>query len=343
MKIRTIDPSIYPDWNDFIKTNFDPDIFHSKEWCRVLKSTYNFTPHYFLALNDSQPAAIIPLMEIRSIIKGKRAVCLPFSDFCHPLRISDFDLELARKEIINFGYIKKWRYIEFRSFPFTKNIYPFELYYTHDIDLTLSVNKLWNNLKDNNRRNLKKARRLGLNVRFENSWQSLKEFYKLQVITRKRHGLPPQPFKFFANIYKTIISQDLGVIASVYYQEKMIAASIFLNFNGKVIFKYGASDHVYHQLRPNNLIMWESINWHRSKGYYVLNLGRSSPDDSGLLAYKRLWGARESIINYYRFSFAQNGYVKYSTNQFLKITRLMALLPKNFLVFLGKILYKYSG
>lgn len=343
MIIKIVDPTTCPEWNDTILKHFDPDIFHSTEWCQVLKKTYYFTPVYFLAFENNLPLALIPMMEISSILNRKRAVCLPFSDYCHPLFKQEDSLSTLIDKLINYGRNNRWKYVELRSPRFDKIRTPSEFYYTHDIDLNKTSSELWTRLKDNNRRNIKKAARIGLKITFEKSWQSLREFYKLQVITRKRHGLPPQPFKFFASIYEEILSRDLGVIASAYYQEKMIAASIFFNFNGKALFKYGASDHVYHQLRPNNLIMWEAINWHRSLGCRVLNLGRSSPDDSGLLAYKKLWGAREGIINYYRFSFAQNGYVTCSTHRLLPITRLLALLPKNFLVFLGRILYKYSA
>ncbi|MCM8781691.1 MAG: GNAT family N-acetyltransferase [Candidatus Omnitrophica bacterium] len=341
METKILDPTTYSDWNNFIKDNFDPDIFHSAEWCRVLRAAYNFIPRYFLFINNTQPVAIFPLMELCSIITGQRAISLPFSDFCHPLTKSDSILELMKREIIDYGHNKHWRYVEFRSSHFSKNIAPYKLYYTHDIDLTTSLSELWAALKDNNKRNIKKAMRLGLKVRFEKNWQSLKEFYKLQVITRKRHGLPPQPFKFFTSIYKEILSRDLGIIASVYYKEKMIAASIFFNFNRKALFKYGASDHRYHQLRPNNLIMWEAINWHKSLECFTLNLGRSSPDDSGLLAYKRLWGVKESILYYYRFSFAKNNYVRSPADKIVPVTALLAFLPKSLLVFLGKYFYRH--
>jgi len=57
MDIRIVDPCLYPQWNELIRDNFDPDIFHSAEWCQVLKSAYKFKPAYFLATENEQPAA----------------------------------------------------------------------------------------------------------------------------------------------------------------------------------------------------------------------------------------------------------------------------------------------
>ncbi len=342
MNLNFIDPSLYPNWNKFILDNFDPDVFHSAEWCLVLKATYNFFPNYFLFLNNDKPLAVIPLMEIRSFLTGNRAVGLPFTDHCNPLKTSDLDLQPLSKEIFYYGNEKKWKYIEFRSSFFNAHQPPYETYYTHDIDLTMSSSELWARLKNSNRRNIKKAIRLGLKVQFEKSTQCLKDFYRLQVITRKRHGLPPQPFRFYKNIFENLILKDLGIIASVYYKNRMIATSIFFNFNHKAIFKYGASDHIYHPLRPNNLVMWETINWYRENNCHLLNLGRTDTGDKGLLEYKRSWGGEESELNYFRFSCNQNKYITSPYNKYDSILSLIgSCTPVPLLKLIGKVFYRH--
>lgn len=342
MEIKIIDPTLYPNWNKLISDNFDPDVFHSAEWCFVLKSTYNFFPNYFLFLNNDQPLAVIPLMEIRSFLTGKRAVGLPFTDFCNLLKSENFELPPLLKEIIKYGNDKKWKYIDYRSLLFDEQRLPYKTYFTHDIDLTLSPGELWARLKSNNKRNIKKAMRLDLKIQFGKSRQDLENFYRLQVITRKRHGLPVQPFKFYKNIFENIILKNLGIIASVYYKNRMIAASIYFNFNHKAIFKYGASNHIFHQLRPNNLIMWEAINWHREKNCYLLNLGRTDRGDKGLLEYKRSWGGRESELNYFRFSCQKNKYIISPDNKYDSILSLTGkCTPIPMLRLLGKLLYRH--
>ncbi|MCX7974661.1 MAG: peptidoglycan bridge formation glycyltransferase FemA/FemB family protein [Candidatus Aminicenantes bacterium] len=341
MEIKIIDPSRYYKWNTFIINNFDPDVFHSSEWCLVLKSTYNFLPNYFLFSKDDQPLAVIPLMEIQGFIIGSRAVGLPFTDYCNPLKVNNLEILSLRKDIINYGQNKKWNYVEFRTSLFAECQPPYETYYTHDIDLTISSNKLWTRLKSNNKRNIKKAIKLGLRIQFEKSTRALEDFYRLQVITRKRHGLPPQPFKFFKNVFENIILKKLGIIACTYYKNKMIAASIFFNFNHKAVFKYGASDHLFHQLRPNNLIMWEAINWHRENGCQLLNLGRTHKEDKGLLEYKRSWGGNESELRYFRFLFNKNRYIRSPLiNYNLIFSSIGKCLPLPLLKLIGKHCYR---
>jgi FemAB family. len=146
-------------------------------------------------------------------------------------------------------------------------------------------------------------------IKFETSLEALKEFYRLQVITRKRHGLPPQPFKFFKAIYENIIAKNLGVIVSAYCSDKIVASAIYFNFNKEAIFKFGASDEKYHHLRPNNLVMWEAIVWHKDKGCHNLNLGRTEQKNEGLLNYKRLWGGKEQLLKYHRYDTTKNSFI----------------------------------
>ena len=49
----------------------------------------------------------------------------------------------------------------------------------------------------------------GLEVALEmticESFESIKDFYRLNCLTRRMHGLPPQPFSFFKKIHEHII------------------------------------------------------------------------------------------------------------------------------------------
>ena len=118
----------------------------------------------------------------------------------------------------------------------------------------------------------------------QNTLESVKEFYKLQCITRKIHGLPPQPLYFFKKIYEHIISQKKGFVALATHNNNVIAGAVFFQFGHKAIFKYGASNPRYLYLRPNNLVMWEAIKWHCQNGIKTFDFGRTELKHKGLAA-----------------------------------------------------------
>ncbi len=343
MIIKITDPTEQKNWDNLIAVRFNGDIFHSSAWARVLKETYHFSPVYLMLIDNSKPGAIIPIFEIKSILTGNRGVSIPFTDFCNFLAADEYNLSSLITYALNYGRERNWRYLEFRSLNFPQKAPPFYFFYTHEIDLTSSPARLWSSLKDANRRNIKKAVREGLKIKFEDSLSALNQFYRFQIITRKRHGLPPQPFKFFKSIYENMILQNLGVIVSAYYSGKTVASAIFFGFNKKAIFKFGASDPKYHHLRPNNLIMWEAINWHRERGFQLLNLGRTEQKNQGLLNYKRLWGAKEMELKYYRFAFKPNSFISSSTSLPSIIPFAIKYFPDSILTLIGKLLYRHLG
>ena len=159
------------------------------------------------------------------------------------------------------------------------------------------------------RRGIRKAEREGVTVQVDTSLDALRAFTKLNALTRREHGLPPQPAKFFANLHRHILTQGKGVIATAFHQGRAIAASIFLHFGESALFKYGASDKSHQHLRPSNLVMWHGIQWYAERGFPSLHLGRTAMHNEGLRRFKCGWGASEQELSYYRYDLRAGNYV----------------------------------
>ena len=201
---------------------------------------------------------------------------------------------------------------------------------------------LFQGLKGSNRRNIRKALKDGVSIVFDGTRESLEAFYGLHCSTRKRHGLPPQPFAFFRNIRDHVLAKGLGTIVSAHYNGHVIASAVFFHFGKRAIFKYGASDGYFLCHRPNNLIMWETMKWYRGQGFKNLNLGRTESDNRGLLQFKRSWGGTESVIQYYRYDLRKTRLVRLHKNSDHP-NRLFARAPVGVLRLVGRLFYKHIG
>ena len=116
-----------------------------------------------------------------------------------------------------------------------------------------------------------------------------------------------------------------------------------LHFGHKAIYKYGASDSRYQQLRANNLVMWEAIRWYAGRGFKEFCFGRTEPENEGLLQFKRGWGPRERSIKYYRFDLRQNAYVKEKQKIHGFHNKVFSRMPMPMLKLAGEMLYKHIG
>ena len=55
----------------------------------------------------------------------------------------------------------------------------------------------------------------------------MRDFYRLHARTRRRHGLPPQPFSFFSNIHSEVIKPGLGFVVLAKNASKVVAGAVF--------------------------------------------------------------------------------------------------------------------
>ncbi len=311
MPFQIIDPRIYPDWDNLILTNSENSFFYSSGWARVLSESYGYTPLYFASVNNGLLSSLVPVMGINSILTGKRGVSLPFTDYCNPVvEGPNHYLELFNT-IVKHGKNKGWRYLEFRGGKeLLKATAPASSFFTHTLELTPDEGELLSRFRGSTRRNIKKAGKAGVEVNLFHSPESVDEFCRLNCMTRKDHGLPPQPYFFFKKIYEHVISRKNGFVVLASHKGKNIGGAIYFHMGGRAIYKYGASDKNFQHLRPNNLIMWEAIKWCARNGLKRFCFGRSETEHKGLLQFKRGWGVKEETIHYYKYDLGRDTFLK---------------------------------
>lgn len=343
-QFEIINPVKHSFWNDSVLDDWRCTIFHSSNWASVLSESYDYKPLYFTLTQKGRITALIPFMEINTALTGKRGVSLPFTDYCDPLLADGLVLEDIVNGLIEYGEQAKWKSFEFRiENPVSAKIPPSSVFYGHALNIYRNEESIVSGFRDSTKRNIKKAEKEGVVVTIAQSQDSVKEFYELNCVTRREHGLPCQPYIFFEKIYSHIISKNLGIVVLASKDGRNIAGAVFFHFGTRVIYKYGASNRKYQHLRANNLIMGKAIQWYCGHGYHRFDFGRTEQGNDGLLQFKRGWGAREYPINYYKYDFRQRVFV----SDPIKVTglhnRIFRMLPLPLLKFAGTVLYRHAG
>jgi len=342
MDIQIINPITHPGWDDLLLSCPGCSFFHSSSWARVLAESYGYTPLYFTVLEKGKLQALVPIMEVNSFLTGKRGVSLPFTDYCDPINLNGAPFPELLNCIIGHGQQHGWKYLELRGGQdFLRLDPPSSSYLGHTVDLIKGEGKIFSGLRDSTKRNIKKAVKEGVEVKIHHSFESVKEFYRLNCLTRKEHGLPPQPFIFFKKIHDYIISNNLGMVVLASLNQKNIAGAIYFHFSEKAVYKYGASDKKYQHLRANNLIMWEAIKWYSQNGFKSLCFGRTEPDNQGLIQFKSGWGTTEYKIHYYRYDLRTEAFVPGHLKTTGFHNRIFKNTPVRILNRIGGLLYRH--
>ena len=339
-----VNPRTDSSWEAFIQGSPGRTAFHAPQWARVLSDSYRYLPMYLVASRGGSAVAGIALVEIRSLLTGRRAVSLPFTDFCDPLEREEGCLDELARRLRDLGEERHWRYVELRGGDRAPSGFrSAQQFYEHVVSLDRSEEELFARLRSSCRNNVRSAENnRDLRVIMDRSLGSLKAFYRLHCLTRRRHALPPQPFRFFRNIHRHLVSRGMGFIASAYYQGTLVASQVYLHGGDTVMYKYGASDVGYNHLNANKLLIWSAMKKCRGEGYSRFSFGRTEPENKGLLLFKEGWGAEKRLRQYYRLPLGARP-LSTSTSEVEAGSRLMRLLPLFVLRGVGAVLYRHFG
>jgi CelD/BcsL family acetyltransferase involved in cellulose biosynthesis len=232
-------------------------------------------------------------------------VSLPFSDHCEPLVDSLEDRELLLAASAEALHQEKLRYLEVRpTRPLPDTVgrwHTADIYVFHELNLRPDLNTLFANFhKSSTQRKIHRAEREQLNYETGRSPGLFDAFWRLLLITRRRHGLPPQPDSWFRNLID--IFGGALQIRVTFKDNRPVAAILTLRHKDTLTYKYGCSDAAFNNLGGTHLLFWRTIQEAKREGLRLFDLGRTDPANSGLITFKDRWGSVHSTLAYSRLS-----------------------------------------
>ena len=343
-KAYEFNPLSDPRWEILSEGHPHASLFHSTGWLRALQTAYGYEP---LGITTCPPDTALNngliFCRIRSRLTGWRFVSLPFSDHCEPLVKNSDELDtllLHMRQQVDSG---KWKYLEIRPIcnqPGNQNAFSVRTYCWHRLDLGRNKQELFRRLqKDSIQRKIRRAEREKLQYEEGTSETLLEKFYGLQVVTRRRQYLPPQPLSWF----RALIS-SLGEKLKIRVASKgnlPVASILTITHKNTIVYKYGCSDARLHQLGGMAFLLWNAIEEAKDWGLEHFDMGRSDCDNLGLISFKERWGARGVELRYWT-------YPRRSTEsremwQRDTLRRVVPITPTCVLKAVGKLLYGHIG
>jgi lipid II:glycine glycyltransferase (peptidoglycan interpeptide bridge formation enzyme) len=291
-------------WDNYVRSHPDATPFHLHNWIKTIYESYGFEP-FLYTVRDSLGSitSVLPLFRIKSIVTGSRLVSLPFTDYCGPLCNSREEEKTLLDWVIE-TFSHTVRHIEIRSGVMNTDYFKRdEFYKRHVLELTNDASEILGKCdKKTIQYSIRKAQKSGVLIREENSQQGMDEFYGLNKMTRKKHGIPHQSPRFFANLFKNMFSDNSAFLLLAFSESRVIAGGLFFRLNNTLYYKYNASDQEYlTEKKPNHLLAWHAIEKACQEHLTFLDFGRTSPCNEGLMRYKEMWGAKAHDLPYNYF------------------------------------------
>jgi hypothetical protein len=346
--VRIAGPEPPRGWSEFVRDCAGGTIYHDTAWLDVIARSYGFRP-FFLTLEDARGElhGILPLFLVASRLTGRHLVSLPYTNAAGPLCRPGVDgtplleaaIELARRE--------SCQYVEIRGQPGQP---PFDdaglqrcdYFESVILDLAGGLASVRARFDKRARRGIAKATKSGVRLHFGDDLGGVREFYRLNLQTRRKHGVPPQPLAFFETLWKVFQPRDNVKVILAEYEGKVVAGLVLLAYQETVIYAYGASDQRYLRYAPNHALFDAAIAWSVERGYRYFDFGRTAPDNEGLMEFKRQWGPEFLPLPYYYWP-ETRGLVTTSESglKYRSFTAIWRRLPLFATALLGRVVYRH--
>jgi CelD/BcsL family acetyltransferase involved in cellulose biosynthesis len=347
MDIYTLDPMLDGRWDDLVASHPKASVFHQKGWLKALARSYGYRP---VVLTSAPPGERlsdgIVFCEIKSWITGSRLVSLPFADHTEPLlNESGNSFELTTEWLRTECREQNWKYIELRPLswgmhaesPLTVS----QAYWFHTLDLTPSLDQVFRNLHKNCiQRRIRRAEREQLSYEKGCSEELVNDFYKLLMVTRRRHHLLPQPRGWFRNL---VACMNPNVEIRLARKDNVpIAAILTLKNRSTVVFKYGCSNEKFHHLGAMPFLFWKLIEESKMEGAEQVDFGRTDLENTGLIRFKDRLGTTRKLLTYFRYPGSTRD-LEVATSELPATRRLFSVLPDALSSRAGQLVYRHIG
>jgi len=142
------------------------------------------------------------------------------------------------------------------------------------VDLTLTEDQLFGQMRMNHRRVIRRLRSLDITARVDDDWDQLDDFVRIYHETMKAAGAAP--WYFFPRRYFEELREAVGpslMLKLVERRGELLAAGIFGQCNGLVQYHLGATSSAARSLSPSRLMLYAACEWGKEQGNMLLHLG----------------------------------------------------------------------
>ncbi len=293
--VVTADPATDPLWLT-LANRPGAGLFTSPPWIAAVCGTYGFTAESRIAVDAAGvPVGGLPWVTVDDS-RGRRLLSLPFSDRADP-PVPDTAIWDLLFDTVDRGP---------GDSPFTLRclddspaVHGISLRTTgeaawHGTPLDTEPDELHRRIGSQSRRNIAAGHRAGLRVEVRDDLDAVRTMHHLHVRLRKnKYRLLAQPWEFFERIWQEFAPDGRCVTLLARHGDEVAAAALFLEWNGVLYYKFGASDPEHLEVRPNDAIYWSAIQLGVARELVLVDWGLSDLDQPGLVRFKSRWASEQ--------------------------------------------------
>lgn len=324
-------------WHELLDSFPGATLYHRDSWLQLLDRAYSLP--LWLATIDQDATVVAGCVFARAPL-SRRFISLPFSDSCPPIARDPAAAHWLLNALI--AQTPSNRAYEVRGIGGVASWETVECFADWRLNLDRPLARIERALAVNFRRNLQRTSRQAIRIERGNGVDLLERFYAMQLESRRRMGLPPQPWRFF-KLTREIFAAEGNFEAWIAREHgEDVASAVFLRDGDVVHYKWGARRFNYRSY-ANHLLFWNAIEEFAPRTR-ILDLGRTDVRNEGLMRFKKELGATASPLP---FSFYPRAPKRVSAEVLTGASAMLAGVWRRLPIFAtqvaGRVVYRFLG
>ncbi len=147
------------------------------------------------------------------------------------------------------------------------------------VDLLLTEDQLFSNLRKTTRNLVRKAEKLNLIVKESSDMSLFNDFAVVYTDTVTRNGWNAYSVKYIRDECAVFAKANALTIMISYFEDKPISGAVFIHSGNQVIYHHGGSLRDFRHLPAAYLLHWHAIKFFKSLGFELYNFWGVCPID----------------------------------------------------------------
>ena len=300
----------------FVFDNPNTSIFQTLEMADVYKRNRGCTPLTLAVINEDTGEILATLLA--KILEEKQGFLSSFSRHSTirggPIFVNNKEGFAAVSLLLqHYNKIIKNDVLYSRIYPlndtpqiiprFKETGYEYEYWQNFLIYLNKSKEELWNEMGQDKRKAVRKAKKKGLRVCECTDKGDISTFYKLVKERYLKRKNPLEDISNFEAVFNLLVPKKEAKFIFVKYNDEYIATRLILLYKDMIYAWYSGSNSNYLKYHPNELITWHVLEWGSENGFHTFDFGGGgTPDeaDAGWVEFKRRFGGK--AVKYGRYT-----------------------------------------
>jgi FemAB-related protein (PEP-CTERM system-associated) len=291
--IKTLDPSNYTNWDNFVFQAKDATFFHQSGWKEVVERAFGYSTYYLYCENNGKITGILPLVHIESILFGNALVSNAFCVYGGIVAIDDETYQALDKEACRLAEQLAVDHLEMRNrFQKALDRPHKDIYVTFRKQLDSEPEKNLLAIPRKQRAMVRKGIKAGLKSVID---QDIERFFSAYSESVRNLGTPVLPKKYF-QILVDVFKQQCEIL-TVEHNGQLISSVMNFYFRDEVLPYYGGGTKYARSVKGNDFMYWEVMRRAVEKEIKIFDYGRSKIG-TGSYKFKRHWGFEPEPLFY---------------------------------------------